>query len=150
MKSRAWLYLAIVLALTLPATARADASSYEQAFVARVYQFANLNRLDIRRLNRDLHANCYILVTLATTVRSDGSVEGVSIVKSSTVPVVDRYFAYIIEQAAPYQSLADHYDPPPEKITITHEFRLDAQLWGHGIRSERPCEELGSSESLPE
>ena len=147
MKARAWLRPAIVLALTLPATAHTDASSYEQAFVARVYQFANLNRLDIRRLNRDLHANCYILVTLATTLHADGSVKGVSIVKSSTVPVVDRYFVYIIEQAAPYQPLARHYDPPPEEITITQEFRLDAQLWGHGVRSERQCRELGPRET---
>jgi hypothetical protein len=64
-------------------------------------------------------------------------------------PVVDRYFAYIIGQAAPYQPLAGHYDPPPEEITITHEFRLDAQVWGHGVRSERQCEELGARESLP-
>jgi hypothetical protein len=56
--------------------------------------------------------------------------------------VVDRYFLYVIQQAAPYEPLADHYAPVPEQITITREFRLDVQLWGQGIPSTRPCERL--------
>ena len=131
-----------VLMLFLSGAAYSDSLTYQQEFTAEVIEFANLNRLNISRLNRDVHANCYIPVTISTIVLSDGSVKDVSIVKSSTVPVVDRYFLYVIEQAAPYQPLANHYDPAPEEITITLEFKLDAQLWGHGIRSTQPCEEL--------
>jgi hypothetical protein len=48
----------------------------------------------------------------------------------------------VIQQAAPYQPLVIHYDPAPEEITITEEFRLDVQLLSDGIRSTRQCEEL--------
>jgi hypothetical protein len=58
--------------------------TYQQEFTAEVIEFADLNRLNIARLNRDVHANCYIPVTIATIILSDGSVKDVSIVKSST------------------------------------------------------------------
>ncbi len=134
--------ITVVLALALSATAQADPVTYEHEFATEVAEFANLNRLNLARLNRDVHANCFISVTIATTIRGDGSVKEVSVEKSSTVPVVDRYFAYVIEQAAPYQPLANHYAPAPDEITITREFILDVQLWGHGIRSTEPCEKL--------
>ena len=127
----------------------ADPLQYEHQFVEDILEFASLNRLSIARLHRDIHANCYIPVTVATVIRSDGGVKEAFIVKSSTVPVVDRYFLYVIRQAAPYQPLANHYDPAPEEVTITQEFKLDVQLWGHGIRSTRPCEELKPRESQP-
>jgi len=130
----------LVLALTGPAYS--DPLMYQQEFTKEVVEFANLNRLNIARLNREVHADCYIPVTIATVIIRDGSVKAVSIVKSSSVPVVDRYFRYIIEQAAPYQPLANHYDPAPEEITVTHEFRLDVRLWSDGISSTRACDEL--------
>ena len=108
--------------------------------MAEVIEFANLNRLNTARLHRDVHADCYIVVTMATTILRDGSVKDVAVARSSTVPVVDRYFAYVIEQAAPYQPLEDHYDPVPEQVTLIEEFRLDVQLWGSGVGSTRPCE----------
>jgi TonB family protein len=131
-----------VLMLFLSGAAYSDSLTYQQDFTAEVIEFANLNRLNIARLNRDVHAHCYIPVSISTIILSDGSVKDVSIVKSSTVPVVDRYFLYIIEQASPYQPLANHYDPAPEEITINWEFKLDVKFWGYGIRSTRPCEEL--------
>lgn len=137
-----WGLFAIVVVLVLPGSANSDPLTYQQEFRDEVIEFASLNRLNISRLHRDVHANCYIPVTLATIILHDGSLQDVSIVKSSTVPVVDRYFLYIIEQAAPYQPLANHYDPVPEQIKITQEFKLDVQLWGHGIRSTQRCEEL--------
>jgi len=115
-----------------------------------VFEFANLNRLHIERLHRDVHADCYIPVVIATIILSDGSVKDVSIVKSSSVPIVDRYFRYIIEQAAPFQSLANHYDPVPEEITVTQEFRLDVRLWSDGISSARACAELEAPGSQPD
>jgi TonB family protein len=133
---------ATFLLLFLSASAYSDSMTYQQEFTAEVIEFADLNRLNIALLNRDVHANCYIPVTIATIILSDGSVKDVSIVKSSTVPVVDKYFLYIIEQASPYQPLANHYDPAPEEITITYEFKLDVRLWGHGIGSTQACEEL--------
>lgn len=142
--------LTTFLVLTLPVSIFADLLTYEQAFVDEVTEFANLNRLSIARLNRDVHANCYIPVTIATVILRDGSVKDVSIVKSSTVPVVDRYFLFVIEQAAPYEPLANHYDPAPEEVTITRQFKLDVQLWGQGIRSSRPCEELKPGRQLVE
>ena len=109
-----------------------------------VVQFASLNRLSLDRLHRDVHADCYIPLVVATIIRSDGSVRDIAIVESSSVPVVDRYFRFVIEQAAPYEPLANHYDPVPDEITITHEFRLDVQLWGSGVGATRPCERLYS------
>jgi TonB family protein len=135
-----------VLLSTLFCPAHPDPVTYQQEFMAKVVRFANLNRLKIASLHRDVHANCYIPVTVATVIRSNGSVKDAFVVKSSTVPVVDRYFLYVIQQAAPYQPLADEYDPVPAEITITQEFRLDVQLWGHGIRSTRACDKLGPRE----
>ena len=132
----------MLLVLVLIGTAHGDSMAYEEDFVSEVIEFANLNRLDLSRLHRDIHTDCFIPVTISTVIVQDGSVEGISIEKSSTVPVVDRYFRYIIEQAARYAPLGSHYDPAPDKVTITHEFRLDARLWSDGIRSTRPCQEL--------
>ncbi len=143
-------FFTTVLVLALPGSAYSDPLTYQQEFTEEVVEFANLSRLNIARLHRDVHANCYIPVTIDTIILSGGSVKDVSIVKSSTVPVVDRYFLYVIEQAAPYQPLANHYDPAPEEITITQEFKLDVQLWGHGIRSTRPCEDLKPRDSQPD
>jgi len=145
-----WLFAAFVSLLGAAWPAHADRLTYEQAFMEEVVEFANHNRLNIARLNRDVHANCYIPLTVATVILRDGTIDDVSIVKSSTVPVVDKYFLFVIEQAAPYQPLANHYDPVPEKITITREFRLDAQLWGQGVPSTRACEELKPREPGPE
>jgi hypothetical protein len=127
--------------------ARADLLTYQQEFEKEVVEFANQNRLQIERLHRDVHADCYISVTIATTVLSDGSVKDIGLVKSSSVPIVDKYFRYVIEQAAPFQPLANHFDPVPEEIMITQDFRLDVSLWRDGIRSMRPCEELKPDES---
>ena len=121
----------------------ADASTYEQEFREEVVQFANMNRLQVERLHRDVHADCYIPVTIATIILADGSLKDVTIIKSSTVPIVDKYFRYIIEQAAPYQPLKNHYDPIPEQVTVTQEFKLDVRLWSRGVVSTEPCEELG-------
>jgi TonB family protein len=129
-----------MLAVAFPLCA--DESTYEQRFVDEVTEFANHNRLNIARLNRDVHANCYIPVTVTAVISADGSLKDVSIAESSTVPVVDRYFLYVIQQAAPFEPLEGHFEPVPEDITITREFRLDARLWGQGIRSTRPCEKL--------
>lgn len=122
--------------------AASDESSYRQAFVSEVVEFANHNRLSISRLHRDVHADCFIPVTIATVVKRDGSVANISIVKSSSVPVVDRYFRFVIEQAAPFSPLEEHFDPAPDEITITHEFRVDVRLSSDGQRSERPCKRL--------
>ena len=137
------------LLLTLAGSAFSDPLIYRQEFVKEVYKFANLNRLQTSRLHRDVHADCFILVTIATVIRSDGSVKDVSIVKSSSVPIVDRYFRYVIEQAAPFQPFARHYDPVPEEITITQEYRLDVMLWTDGVRATRPCEEVKPRDSQP-
>ncbi len=138
----------LVLALTGPALS--DPLAYEQEFTKEVTEFADLNRLSIGRLHRDVHADCYIPVTIATIILGDGSVKDVSIVKSSSVPIVDKYFRYVIEQAAPFQPLANHYDPVPEEITVTQEFKLDARLWSDGLSSTRPCDELEPRSSKPD
>jgi len=145
---RRFFFAGLVLALT--GLAFSDPLAYQQEFTKEVIEFANLNRLHSGRLHRDVHADCYIPVTIATIILSDGSVKDVSIVKSSSVPVVDRFFRYVIEQAAPFQPLANHYDPVPEEITVTQEFRLDVRLWSDGISSTRPCDELKPRGSQPD
>ena len=132
------------LLLLIVALAHSGDLAYKQAFVDEVTEFANHNRLSIARLHRDVHADCYIPVTMAAVILRDGSLKDVAIVKSSSVPVVDRYFRFVIEQAAPYPPLADYFDPVPDEVTITHQFRLDVRLWSDGISSTRPCEELKS------
>ena len=134
--------LATALLIFAAAPVFSGAPEYEQEFAREITEFANLNRLNLDRLHRDIHADCYIPVTIAAVIASDGSLQSVSVVKSSTVPVVDRYIVYVTEYAAPFPPLSSHYDPVPETITITYEFRLDVTLWGHGVRSTRPCEEL--------
>jgi hypothetical protein len=138
------------LVVVLTGSAFSDPLAYRQEFTRDVMEFANLNRLHSGRLHKDVHADCYIPVIIATIILSDGSVKDVSVVKSSSVPVVDKYFRYVIEQAAPYQPLTNHYDPVPEEITITEEFRLDVRLWSDGIRSTRPCDELKARGSQPD
>ena len=128
--------------LSIAALVYSGELTYEQSFVKEVTEFANHNRLSIARLHRDVHADCYIPVTMAAVILRDGSLKDIVIVKSSSVPVVDRYFRFVIEQAAPYPPLADYYDPVPDEVTITHEFRLDIRLWNDGISSTHPCEEL--------
>jgi len=130
-------------ALASAASAYADPLTYQKEFLREVTEFANLNRLRIDQLNRDVHADCYIPVTVSTTILADGSIEDIHIVESSSVPVVDRYFRYVIEQAAPFEPLASHYDPVPAEITVTQEFRLDVRLWSDGISSTRACPRLG-------
>ena len=133
---------AVFLTLAFLSPAFSDERSYKEAFLSEVLEFAAHNRLNISRLHRDVHANCYIPVTVATTVLQDGSVKDISIVNSSSVPVVDRYIRFVIDQAAPYPPLATHYDPVPGEVTVTHEFRFDVNLESEGLRSERPCERL--------
>jgi hypothetical protein len=140
------LFLAsLVLALT--GSAFSDPLMYQEAFEREVAQFANLNRLR-SGIHRDERADCYISLIIATIILSDGSVKDVSVVKSSSFPNVDRYFRYVIEEAAPFQPLANHYDPVPEEVTVTQEFRLDIRLWSDGISSTRPCDELDLRSSL--
>lgn len=133
--------LIVLLALSAAPVA-SDQLDYERAFLEKVHQFATLNRINLRVLNRDLHADCYIPLVISTTIASDGSVKEIVIVESSTVPVVDNWYRWIIKQAAPYPHLATHYDPVPDEITITQEFRLDVRLWSENVRSTRPCDPI--------
>ena len=137
------------LVLALTGSAFSDPLTYQQEFTKEVVEFASLNKLR-SGIHRDVHADCYIPLVIATVILRDGSVKDVSIVKSSSVPTVDKYFRYVIEQAAPFQPLVNHYDPVPEEITITQEFRLDIRLWSDGISSTRPCDELKPRETQPD
>lgn len=134
--------LAAAVALAVHMAAAADVATYEREFVKVVAEFASHNRLHISRLHRDVHADCFIPVTVATVILKDGSVKDISIVTPSSVPVVDRYYRFVIEQAAPYPPLKDHFDPVPAEVTITHEFLLDVRLRSDGLRSDRPCKRL--------
>jgi TonB family protein len=133
---------ATFFALALLVPAMSDDRTYREAFVLEVLEFAALNRLHVSRLHRDVHANCYIPVTVATTILRDGSVKEISIVTSSSVAVVDRYFRFVIEQAAPFPPLDAHYDPVPDEEVITYEFRLPVDLPGDGLGADRPCTRL--------
>jgi len=144
---RRFFLASLVLALT--GSVFSDPLMYQEAFEREVAEFANLNRLR-SGIHRDERADCYISLIIATIILSDGSVKDVSVVKSSSFPNVDRYFRYVIEEAAPFQPLANHYDPVPEEVTVTQEFRLDIRLWSDGISSTRPCEELDTRGSQPD
>jgi hypothetical protein len=144
-------FFSLVLAgLLVGGGALSEPSDYEQAFFEEVVEFANLNRMSIARLNRDVHADCYILVTATTTINRDGTVKDIAIVETSSVPVVDRYYRYVIEQAAPYQPLEKFYDPVPLEVTITQTFKLDVRLWSDGVRSTRECDKLEPRTSPPD
>lgn len=141
MSKRTQRIFSVGVMLALAGSTLSDPQTYQQEFTKEIVKFASLNRLQIERLNRDVHADCYIPVTIATVILSDGSLKDVSIVKSSSVPIVDKYFRYVIAQAAPFQPLANHYDPVPDEIEITQEFRLDVRLWSDGTSTTRPCNE---------
>lgn len=128
--------------ILLSATTSADEASYREAFLTKVHAFANLNRISIGALNRDVHADCYIPLTMSIVIRRDGTVADVSIVETSTVPVVDNWYRWVIRQAAPYAPLAEHYDPVPEQIVMIEEFRLDVRLWSANVRSTRACDPI--------
>ena len=134
-------FLAILL-LALSVSVLGDRLTYEREFTREVIRFASLNRLQLEQLHRDVHVDCYIPLTIATTIRRDGSVRAISIVESSSGPIVDKYFRFVIEQAAPYQPLANHYDPVPAEVTITREFKIDVRQWSGGAPSTRACEPL--------
>jgi len=53
---------------------------------------------------------------------------------------VDRYYTYVIEQAAPYQPLSSLFSDGRESITMDAEFVLDARLYNDSQRSKRPCD----------
>ena len=83
-------WFGVLMVLVVIGPANADSMTYEEDFASQVIKFANLNRLNLSRLHRDIHADCYIPVTIGTIISQDGSVKEISIEKSSTVPVVDR------------------------------------------------------------
>ncbi len=117
-------------------------SAYHNEFVREVHEFASHNRIQQSRLHRDVHADCYIRVIATATILADGTLKSVSIDTSSTVPIVDKYFAYAIKQAAPYKPIAEYYRPAPDEVSITHEFTLDARVYNDNRRSRKPCDEL--------
>jgi hypothetical protein len=60
---RKFFFASLVLALT--GSAYSDPLTYQEEFTKEVVEFANLNRLQIGRLHRDVHADCYIPVIIA-------------------------------------------------------------------------------------
>ena len=117
-------------------------SAYQQAFAAEVHKFALKTRIDQGMLNRDKHADCYIRVVMNAVISEGGRLERVSVEKSSGVPIVDKYFTYVIQQAAPYQPLSSQFSGGRQQVLISQEFMLDARLYNDKRRSKSPCDEL--------
>ena len=92
-------FFTTVLVLALPGSAYSDPLIYQQEFTEEVVEFANLNRLNIARLHRDVHANCYIPVTIATIILSDGSVKDVSCPSSNKW---NRRSVWLMESFVPH------------------------------------------------
>ena len=122
-------------------------SAYQWAFANEVHTFAMKNRIDQGFLHPDKHANCYLRVVMNAAISGDGGLESVSVEKSSGVPIVDKYYTYAIELAAPYQPLSSQFSDGRQRVSIVYEFTLDARLYDDSQRSKHPCDELGQKVS---
>lgn len=110
-------------------------ASYRTEFSDKVHKFAMRNRFHVGNINRDKFSHCYLTVKIDTTILASGKVKNVVVKKSSTVPMVDKYFKYVIEQSAPFKPLKSYFGSGIKQIVVTENFKLD--LYQHYKKKSR-------------
>jgi hypothetical protein len=121
---------------------------YEVAVQAEVHRWAMTNRIDQGRLHRDKHSDCLLSAILATTVNADGTLARVSVLASSGVPILDKYYIYATQQAALlFPPMQEYFaGAPPEQLNMELRYVLDTrdEQGRRAHRSMRPCEILSA------
>lgn len=112
--------------------------AYREAFYNKVHQFGTLNRFNINNVNRDKYSNCYLSISVDTTVLADGSIKDIVIRKSSDIAIVDKYFTYIITQSAPFKPFQGYFGSELKELVLTEQFELDLNH-NHDTRSQKSC-----------
>jgi len=136
--------LTLCCALVFAGTASAEAldqgklSAYRAQFSNKVHKFAMRNRFHIGNINRDKFSNCYLAVKVDTTISANGKVKKVVVKKSSTVPMVDKYFKFVIEQAAPFKPLKGYFGSGVKQLVVSEDFKLDLNQQ-YKKRSSKSC-----------
>ena len=146
MKLQVWVFTALLSSVSLPSqTALAQAvdedtlQRYQTEVYNKVHTFGNRNRFNINNVNRDKYSNCYLTLTIATTVSADGSIKETAVKKSSNVAIVDKYFQYIISQSAPFKPLTEYFGPDLQELELVQDFTLDLNI-NHNSRSQKSCD----------
>jgi protein TonB len=99
-------------------------AQYLRGWVDRVERVGNLNYPEEARRRR-----IGGLLVISVAVRRDGSVEGVRIVQSSHVPMLDEAALRIVQLAAPFEPLPKtREDPDVLHITRTWQFLPGGEL----------------------
>lgn len=112
---------------------------YQTEVYNKVHTFGNRNRFNINNVNRDKYSNCYLTLTIATTVLADGNIKETAVKKSSNVAIVDKYFQYIITQSAPFKPLVDYFGPDLQELELIQDFTLDLNT-NHNTQSQKSCD----------
>ena len=102
---------------------------YKRHFAEKAYKFGNRNRFNIGNINRDKYSNCYMQVGIQVTVAADGAIKNLSVKYPSPVPMIDKYFSYIVNQAAPFDKLKKYFSDELNELTFVENFRLKVNLY---------------------
>lgn len=143
MKLKVLFEFVIIVILWFSSLAQAHAESqqflqYKNDFNNRVYEFANKNRFNIANVNRDKYVNCIMQVGIETTINSDGKVMNAVIKEPSPIPMINKYFVYVINQASPFEPLAKYFGSSKQEISFLERFRLKLNLYENSNVTE-PC-----------
>ena len=117
---------------------RNQTTAYQKHFFDKVYQFSNHNRFNTGNINRDKYTNCYMQVGIEVSIAADGHIKHLSVKEPSPIPIINRYFHYIVNQAAPFDPLKKYYGDELNQLTIFKQFRLNIPLHENSSVSE-PC-----------
>ena len=98
--------------------------TYKRHFSDKAYKFGNKNRFNIANINRDKYSNCFMQVGIQVTVAKNGELKSLSVKEPSPVPMIDKYFSYIVKQAAPFDKLNKYFGSELNELTFVEQFRL--------------------------
>jgi hypothetical protein len=121
-----------------PLTAPASVAKYKEVFDAKVHQFGNINRFNSMNINRDRYANCIMQVRIKTILDQTGRVISTEVTDPAPVPIVNKYFTYIIENVRPHEPLSNYIDSPPRELVIEKYYKLRISLYEYQKVTE-PC-----------
>lgn len=142
-------FLLLFILLSDSATASGE-REYHEAFYGKVIKFAERNRFHLDNIPLEIRNRCYLAVIIRTSVVADGTPMQTEVIESSGVPRLDKYFQYVINQAAPFPKLDQYMSPGIEAITLESLFLLDVRYYDEARRSTGPCSEFQTRRLLGE
>jgi hypothetical protein len=135
-------FLFLLVMLLSNYTVAAGEREYHDLFYSKAHNFAERNRFHIANLPLDVRNRCYLAVKIRTTVLASGNPTQTEVIESSGFPQLDKYFQYVINQAAPYPSLDRYITPDTDVIALESLFVLDLRYFDEARRSSGPCSEF--------